>query len=61
MHGFSIKGINEQKCWIKLIQDLRGLAKVFSILASTESLVQTPLNCFNLFWCFHGKFCIFHT
>ena len=41
-----MSGIKEQKCWIKLIQDLRGLVKVFSILASTESLVQTPLNCF---------------
>ena len=29
----------------QLIQDLRGLVKVFSILASTESLVLTP-NCF---------------
>ena len=28
--------------------------KVFSILASTEILAQTPLNCFNLFWCFNG-------
>ena len=33
------------KCWIKLIQDLRGLVTVFSIFASTESLVLT-LNCF---------------
>ena len=45
------KMIEEQKCWIKLIQDLRGLVKAFSILASTESLVLT-LNCFYLFWWF---------
>ena len=31
---------------IKLFQDLRGLVKVFRILVSTESLVETPLNCF---------------
>ena len=37
--------MKEQKYWIKLIQDLRGLAKVFSIYASTESLVLT-FNCF---------------
>ena len=35
----------------KLIQDLRGLVKVFSILASTESLVLTLV--FGLFWCFN--------
>ena len=46
MHGFWIKGIKEQKCWIKLVQDLWELVKGFSTLASTESLVQTPLNCF---------------
>ena len=44
MHEFEIERIKEQKCWIKLIQDLRGLVKVFSILASIESLVLT-LNC----------------
>ena len=32
-----MKGTKEQKYGIKLIQDLRGLVKVFSILASTES------------------------
>ena len=37
--------IKERECWIKLIQDLRGLVKVFSILGSTESLVLT-LNYF---------------
>ena len=45
MHGFEIKGAKEQKHWIKLIQNLRGLFKAFSILASTERLVIT-LNCF---------------
>ena len=37
--------INERnkstKCWIKLVQDLRGLVKVFSILALIESSVLT--------------------
>ena len=42
MHGFEIKRIKEQKCRLKLIQDLRGLIKVFNILASSESLVLTP-------------------
>ena len=37
--GFKEKQNKKQKCWIKLIQDFRELAKVFSILASTESLV----------------------
>ena len=32
------------ECWIKLIQDLRGVDKVFNILAWKESLVVT-LNC----------------
>ena len=41
MHGFSIKGTKEQKFWIKLIEDLRWLVKVFRILASTENLVLT--------------------
>ena len=41
MHGFSIKGTKEQKSWTKLIQDIRGLVKVFIIFASTESLVLT--------------------
>ena len=45
MHEFFKKRIKEQKCWIKLIQDLRGLVKVFSILWSTERLVLTPFNC----------------
>ena len=40
-----MKRMKEQKCVIKLIQDLRGLVKVFRILAPTESLVLTP-NCF---------------
>ena len=44
MHGFYLKRIREQKCWIKLIQDHRGLVKVFSILASTESLVLTLIG-----------------
>ena len=44
MHGFWTKRIKEQKSWIKLIQNLRGLVKVFAILASRESLVLT-LNC----------------
>ena len=35
MHGFSIKGTKEQKCWIKIIQDLRGLVKVFESVNST--------------------------
>ena len=51
MHGFQIKKIKVQKCWIKLIQDLRDLVKVFSILASTESLVLI-LNCFKPFLVF---------
>ena len=34
-----MKVTKEQKCWINLFQDLRGLVKVFSILAITESLV----------------------
>ena len=41
--------MKEQKCWTKLIQDLRGLVKVIgilvSIIASTESLALT-LNYF---------------
>ena len=41
---YKIKRIKEQKCLTKLIQDLRGLVKVFSIVASTESLVPTH-NC----------------
>ena len=45
MYGLQVKGTKEQKSWIKLIQGLRGLVKVFSILASTESLVLT-LNYF---------------
>ena len=45
MHGFEIKGAKEQKHWIKLIQNLRGMFKVFSNLASTERLVIT-LNYF---------------
>ena len=36
-----------------VIQDLRELLKVFSILASTETLVLT-LNFSRLFWCFNG-------
>ena len=50
MHGFSIKGTKGQKSWIKLIQDIRGLVKVFIILASTESLVLTG----NFFVAFSG-------
>ena len=45
MNEFWIKRTKEQECWIKLNQDLRGMVKVFSILASKESLVLT-LNCF---------------
>ena len=46
---------------MKLIQDLRGLVKVFSILASTESLVLTLF-----FLAFFGvsmicELCIFHS
>ena len=62
MRGFSIKGTKEQKSWIKLIQDIRGLVKVFIILASTESLVLTG----NYFLAFSGvsmvcELCIFKT
>ena len=49
-----MKGTKEQKCWIKLIQDLRGLVKVFSILALIESLVLTFKGdlCYKTFFCY---------
>ena len=37
MHEFWLKGIKEQKCLIRLVQDLRWLVKGFSISAATES------------------------
>ena len=37
MHVFLIKGAKEQKCWIKLIQNLRWLIKILGVPASTES------------------------
>ena len=36
MHGFQIKRLKEQECWIKLDQDLKGLVKVIKILAATK-------------------------
>ena len=51
MRRFQIKGTKVKEFWIKLIQDLRGLVKVFSILALTESLVLT-LKCFIAFFVF---------
>ena len=51
MHGFYIKRTKGQKFWIKLTQDLTVLLKVFSILASRESLVMT-LNYFQSFFVF---------
>ena len=41
MHGFWTKRIKLQKYWIKLIEDLGGMVKVFSILAPTESFILT--------------------
>ena len=40
--------IKERKCCIKIIPDLGGLVKVFSILGSTESLFRT----LSYFWFF---------
>ena len=62
MHGLKSKGIKEEKCWIKLIQDKRKLVKRFNILASTESLVLT----LNYFLALFGasmvcNLCIFQT
>ena len=56
MYGFLIKTIKEEKSWIKLIQDLRGLVKGFSILASTESLVMPFFGVSMV-----SKLCIFQT
>ena len=44
MHGFEIKVKKEQKYWIKLIQVLRCLIKVFRGLASIESIALTLSN-----------------
>ena len=44
MHGFEIKVKKEQKYWIKLIQVLRCLIKVFRGFVSIESIVLTLSN-----------------
>ena len=36
MHGFQIKRIKEQKYWIKLNHDLKGLVKVINVLAARK-------------------------
>ena len=41
MDSFWMKSKKEEKCWITLIQHLRWLDKVFSVIASLESLVLT--------------------
>ena len=49
------KRTKDLKCWIKLIQDLRGLIKVFSIAASTEGLILIlSIFFFFFFWCFNS-------
>ena len=57
------KRTKDLKCWIKLIQDLRGLIKVFSIAASTESLILILSIFFSFFFgvSIVCKLCFFQT
>ena len=50
MHRFLVKRINEQKCWLKLTENLRWPVKAFRILGLTESLDLT----FNYFLAYFG-------